>query len=207
MSDYGTFRRHSLAVPFELIMLAGAVTTFAKGDYLHLLTSAFTFSISFTPLLVERWLRIRLPVWLQTAFVTFVFASMFAGEVFGMYARIWQWDDMAHFVSGILLGLGGIILLTELKKRQLFKATIWVQAILIIGIGMIFAVLWEVAEFTSDQLFGTFSQGGDLKDTMMDLIDDSTGALIMACLYSAYLKTGHGFGLRRLINGYIRLNS
>jgi uncharacterized membrane protein YjdF len=207
MSDYGTLRRHGFAVPFELVMLSGAVVTYLKADYLHLLTSVFTFTISFAPLLVERWLKVRLPVWLQTAYVAFVFASMFAGEVFGMYGRIWQWDDMAHVASGLLLGLGTIITITELKRRRLFTGPFWLQILLVICVGMAVAVLWETAEFASDQLFGTSSQNGDLKDTMLDLIDDSTGALVIACMYGVYLKNKRGFGLRRIIKNYERLNS
>jgi hypothetical protein len=206
MSDYGTLRRHGLAVPFELVMLSGAVVTYLKADYLHLLTSVFTFTISFAPLLVERWLKIRLPMWLQTVYVAFVFASMFAGEVFGMYGRIWQWDDIAHFTSGLLVGLGVIIMLTELKRRRRFAIPVWLQVVLIVCIGMGVAVAWEIAEFASDQLFGTSSQNADLKDTMLDLIDDSAGAVIIAFIYGVYLKNKRGFGLRYLIKGYERLN-
>lgn len=206
MKDYGTLRRHGLAVPFELVMAIGAIVTFVKGDYLHLLTSLFTLAISFVPLLIERRLKIRLPLWLQTAYVSFVFASMFSGEVFGMYGRIWQWDDIAHFISGLLVGLGVIIMLIELKRRRLFTAPFWLHLLLVVGVGMGVAVLWEIAEFTSDQLFGTSSQNGDLKDTMLDLIDDSTGAVIIASIYGLYLKNKPSFGLRYLMKDYEQLN-
>ncbi|HEU4716169.1 MAG TPA: hypothetical protein VFS14_05080 [Candidatus Saccharimonadales bacterium] len=203
MKDYGTIRRHVLAVPFELVMLGGAVGTFMRGDQLHLLTSVFTFCISFLPLVLERRLRVRIPMVIQTVYVAFIFASMFAGEVFGLYGQIWPWDDWMHFISGVLISVGVVMWLTILKDRGM-KLPSWLQSYMILASAAFVAVLWELAEFASDQLFGTFSQGADLTDTMLDLLYDVSGAVIVAVAWrlASYRDT---LGLRRLATHFLKL--
>ena len=41
-------------------------------------------------------------------------------------------------------------------------------------------VLWEIYEFSFDQLFGMTLQGGGITDTMIDLIADTLGGLSIA---------------------------
>ncbi|HTJ73117.1 MAG TPA: hypothetical protein VL481_00820 [Verrucomicrobiae bacterium] len=206
MSDYGTLRRHVLALPFELIMLGGAVAMAVKGDQLHLLTSMFTFSISFLPLALERWLRVRLPVSVHAAYVAFIFASMFSGEVFGMYGRVWVWDDWMHFISGVLIGIGVVLWIALLNSREL-RLPPWLQGYLVLGTAALLAVIWELAEFASDQLFGTSSQGGDLADTMYDLLYDLCGAGIVAAAWRLTSSRKDAVGLYGLVTRFLRLQS
>ncbi len=198
MNDYGTLRRHILAIPLELIMLGGAVVTFAKGDQVHLLASVFTLTVSFLPLILERKLRVRLPLWLQTMYVGFVFASMFSGEVFDMYARIWIWDDWMHFASGVLIGLGVVLWMVYLQDKSL-RLPRWLQSYMVIGTAAVFAVIWELAEFASDSIFGTTSQNGDLNDTMLDLLFDTCGAVIVAVVWRLTTAQKDPVGLGKLV--------
>jgi hypothetical protein len=198
VNDYGTLRRHILAIPLELIMLGGAVVTFAKGDQVHLLASVFTLTVSFLPLILERKLRVRLPLWLQTMYVGFVFASMFSGEVFDMYARIWIWDDWMHFASGVLIGLGVVLWMAHLQDKSL-RLPRWLQSYMVIGTAAVFAVIWELAEFASDSVFGTTSQNGDLNDTMLDLLFDTCGAVIVAVVWRLTTAQKDPVGLGKLV--------
>lgn len=204
MKDYGTLRRHALAIPFELVMLGGAVVTLTKGDHLHLLTSLFTFSISLLPLVLERRLHIRLPMLVQAAYVAFIFASMFSGEVFGMYGKIWAWDDWMHFISGVFISVGVILWLIYLEMKNI-RLPRWLQAYLILGTAAFLAVLWELAEFTSDRIFGTSSQGGDLTDTMLDLLYDVSGAVIVAVVWRLTTKQKDVVGLGKLAAYFLKL--
>lgn len=198
MNDYGTLRRHVLAIPLELIMLGGVVVTFAKGDQVHLLASIFTLTISFLPLILERKLHVRLPLWLQTMYVGFVFASMFSGEVFDMYARIWIWDDWMHFGSGVLIGLGVVLWMAYLQDKSL-QLPRWLQSYMVIGTAAVLAVIWELAEFASDSIFGTTSQNGDLNDTMLDLLFDTCGAVIVAVVWRLTTQQKDPVGLGKLV--------
>lgn len=189
MNDYGAFRRHLWALPLEAVMLGGVVMTFTQQNWKFLLISLFTFSISFAPLAFERFLKIRLPASFQFTFVLFVFFSMFAGEVWRFYANIWGWDAGIHFLSGILIGLGVILWLRRLLLgKNKVRMPGWMQLLFVLTTSIAVAVIWEVVEFASDQLFGTTSQDS-LVDTMYDLILGTSGTLL---LLTAYIHHGNG---------------
>jgi hypothetical protein len=204
---YESFRRHLWAVPFEIIMLVSCFVTFAKGDYFHLLTSVFTLTVSFIPLVFERVYKVRLPVLLQTTYVAFVFGTMFVGEVWGMYSRFLWWDDVAHFISGLLVGIGVILWMSLLEyKKRLPKLPGWFIAVFTACFMAAVAVLWETCEFTSDQIFGTFSQGGDLVDTMWDIILGSVGGVVMGVLSALHTKGKRAPGVTRAIEAFRQFN-
>ena len=206
MKDYGSFSRHKWALPFEVVMFVGGVVQLFEQDWLHLLTSAFTFTVSFAPLWFERIFKVRLPALLQFSFVAFVFLSMFCGEVFDMYARIWEWDDIIHFSSGLLIGLGTVVwiaaLIESIKNVNIPR---WLQSLFVFAIVSAVIVLWELVEFGSDRLFGTTSQG-TLFDTMIDLLYGALGGAIISVLLVLHLGGRRMQALDRLVNSYKRLN-
>jgi hypothetical protein len=108
-----------------------------------------------------------------------------------------------HFASGVLISIGVVLWLAILNSRGM-KLPSWLQGYLILASAAFVAVLWELAEFASDQLFGTFSQGGDLTDTMLDLLYDVSGAVIVAVAWrlAGYRDT---LGLRRLASHFLKL--
>lgn len=205
--DYGSFARYKWAIPLQIVMAVGGVVQLIEKDWLHLLTSVFTFTISFAPLWFERLTKVRLPALLQFTFVAFVFLSMFSGEVLDMYALFWPWDDIIHFSSGILIGLGAVVwltaLVTSLKKVNIPR---WLQSLFVFFVVAAVIMAWELVEFTSDQLFGTTSQG-TLFDTMMDLVYGALGGAIISILLVLHLGGRNFRALDALVQSYKRLNS
>lgn len=205
MKDYGSLSRHKWAIPLEIAMAAGAVVTFTQGNWKHFAISVFTFVVGFAPLWFERIVRVRLPALLQVTYVAFIFLSMFSGEVIGMYGRLWEWDDLVHLASGFLIGAAGVVGLAELSREHV-RMPAWMQATFIFGLVASIVLLWEVAEFASDELFGTFSQGADLFDTMMDLIYGVSSGLIVALALVFHLKKRRIRLFDALIKTYAKLN-
>ena len=188
MSDYGSFRRHVWALPFEMIMLAGAGVNAVASNWKFVLISSFTFLVSFAPLVFERFFKVRLPASFQFTYVLFIFFSMFAGEVLRFYGTIWGWDAGIHFLSGILIGLGVILWLRRLLlQKSKVRLPPWLQFLFVLTVSIFIAVLWEFVEFASDQLFGTTSQDS-LVDTMYDLILGTSGTLVLLMGYFRYSK-------------------
>lgn len=204
MKDYGNFRRHIVALPLELFMVAGAVMSYLLHDLLHIGTSLFTFLVSFAPLLLERWWRVRLPTWLQFVYVLFVFLSMFCGEVLRFYAHFTWWDDSMHVASGVLMGFG-VVLWLQLAKERGAALPVWSQFLLVFTVTLTIATFWEFAEFASDQLFGTHSQD-NLFDTMMDMIDATIGAIIILWIYARLVAGKSTFGLSTLTRRFLVFN-
>lgn len=207
MSDYGTLRRHWIALPFEAIMLAGGVVMYLQQDWLHVGTCLFTFAISFAPLLFEMIFRVRLPMVYQLVYVLFVFASMFMGEVAQFYRLVRGWDAVIHFMSGVFIGLSAILWLRALlRDTKKYRLSFGMQGLFIVCFAIMIAVAWEVAEFMSDQIFGTTSQDKSLYDTMTDLIYGICGVLLFLFLYGRYSKGRSALGLKRAIETFEQLN-
>jgi len=123
-----------------------------------------------------------------------------------MYGRVWVWDDWMHFISGVLIGIGVVLWIALLNSREL-RLPPWLQGYLVLGTAALLAVIWELAEFASDQLFGTSSQGGDLADTMYDLLYDLCGAGIVAAAWRLTSSRKDAVGLYGLVTRFLRLQS
>lgn len=208
MKNYGSLRRHVWALPLEIVMLCGVAVLFLRHDWLHFAEAVFALAVSFLPLIFERVFRVCLPMFFQTVYVLFVSASMFAGEALRLYGRVTHWDDWVHFTSGLLVGLAAILLVTAMTRhRDTVRLPKNVKPVVVLLTAVAVAAIWEIIEFTSDQLFGTHSQEDSLFDTMTDIIYGSTGGLIMATLFSLYLHGKKTLGLRTLIDHYENYNS
>jgi uncharacterized membrane protein YjdF len=83
-----------------------------------------------------------------------------------LYWKWWWFDNVMHFLGGVLIG--GIALVTSdiLKTPRLLT---FLVALLGIGIG------WEVFEWS----FGLYDGAWDAVDTSTDLIMDTLGALMV----------------------------
>jgi hypothetical protein len=205
-NDFGSIRRHVWTLPFTAMIFAGIFLSTIRGDMGHVAICIFLVIASLLPLVIERIWRVRLPTFIQVAYVAFLFLSMFSGEVLGMYSRFYPWDDMMHFISGLFVGFGAMLWLISIYDREKVVVAPWVMGLSVFCIGATIAVLWEVVEFSSDQLFGTFTQRQDLFDTMTDLIYGTGSALIIALLLSRALAGKYSFGMDRIISYYRRLN-
>lgn len=121
----------------------------------------------------------------------FIFACLFMGKMYNIYSILPWWDSFVHFISGILLGIGSLLLLTIQVKEDVIKK---LQPIFIATYGFLSSVaaagLWEIWEFAGDQLFGLNSQGNSLMDTMTDICMGASGGIIAAILIYIYFKNG-----------------
>jgi len=66
--------------------------------------------------------------------------------------------------------------------------------------------VWEIFEFSMDQLLGANMQKNGLTDTMWDLIVNGGGAIIASTVGYIYIKTGQIPIFNNLINKFIKNN-
>ncbi|WP_043527359.1 hypothetical protein [Litchfieldella xinjiangensis] len=145
--------------------------------------------ISFLPHLLERQWRIRMPPLLEYMAIGVVLASLLLGEGLGYYERFWWWDISLHGISGFLLGSMGFVIVHghERHTPQGNRLTPSFTALFACLLSVSMGALWEIFEFTLDSLFDTRMQhpvgsSSGLPDTMGDLIMNTVGAVLVACL-------------------------
>ncbi|WP_243108655.1 hypothetical protein [Clostridium rectalis] len=87
---------------------------------------------------------------------------------------------MLHVFSGLILGLLSLSLMYYLNGRNINLNSIFI-AIYMLSFAALGGILWEVYEFTIDNLFNMDMQGvsfSGVTDTMEDFIADLVGGFI-----------------------------
>lgn len=199
----------SLTLVLQAFLFLGAGLAVVQGRWLAAAATLGVIVVTLLPLLLERRLRVHIPPEFELLAVAFIYASLFLGEVRGYYVRFWWWDVLLHTGSGFLLGLLGFLfvhILNELENIELHMKPGFVAFFaFLFAVGM--GVIWEIFEFSMDQIFGLNMQKTGLVDTMWDLIVDCLGAFVIAILGFRYLRRGNDESfLERWINSFIERN-
>lgn len=171
----------------RVLFLAGVIVTGLQGNWESSLVSALGLILSFSPQIIERTLRVNLPIIYEFFIVIFIMLSVFMGEIGDAYTAFWWWDIMLHASSGVLLGYVGFLLLYILYSQKKLKASAGLIAFFTFAVGMASAGVWEVFEFSTDQLLGTHMQNGQ-EDTMWDIIVAGLGSLVAAGAAYIHIK-------------------
>lgn len=165
-----------------------------------------TYSLTFTPRLIEHKYRVDLPVQFEFTIVAFIYGSMFLGEAGNFYENIWWWDDMLHAVSGIILGFAGFLTVYTLYYQKKLQTTPLMLGFFAVCFALAAGALWEIFEYTVDQLFGTNMQKSGLPDTMGDLIVDLLGAITVAVGGYFYITRARNGWISRQIDSFLARN-
>lgn len=126
------------------------------------------------------------------------------GSPRNLYASVWWYDHVTHALSASVVAAAGyataraIDLHTEkvrLPPRFMF--------VFILLVTLAFGVFWEVIEFVIGEIAATVGGGAvltqyGLGDSMLDLVFDSFGALVVAVWGTAYLTDVAGALAERL---------
>jgi hypothetical protein len=132
------------------------------------------------PLFLSFFARLTFNLPLTFSYLIFLVASQYLGSIRGWYGLGW-WDTFLHGLSGIILGFTAVALYERLTHRSAGpEISSWFIFLFIFSFAALCGVIWEIYEFSSDQLFGTTLQGGGNTDTMTDLIADTIGGLLVA---------------------------
>jgi hypothetical protein len=181
------------------------LSIFLKKEDTFVPAALGTFFI-FLPEFVRKILELQIIPELNLFFILFVFAAIFLGEIRLYYEKIWWWDIMLHFISGVLLGLIGFSLVYFLNYSESVNVSPnpFFIALFSFCFAIMCGVIWEIIEFGVDQLFGTNTQRSGLMDTMGDLIADTGGAFFTAILGYLYLNKGYKSRMMMITMKFIR---
>ncbi len=122
-------------------------------------------------------LRIHYPV---LAGLLLIFIALIVGEYFGLYYSIPYFDKAMHVIGGVVAAWFVLALLQE----EITHMAGWKQALIIISVTAFIGIVWEWAEYLSQYtkqdypLFYKYFSGGDLPDTLTDIVADTAGAIV-----------------------------
>ena len=189
----------------QLLFLIAAVITGLQGNFETMFISILGLILTFLPLLIERSLKIDLPVAYELVIAVFVFATVFMGEIGQAYDKLWWWDTVLHASSGVLLGYVGFLTLYLLYKQKKLITSAFLIAFFTLVTGIASAGIWEILEFSADMLLGTSMQRGAV-DTMTDIIVASVGSLLAAIVAYVHIRWPERSLIRTLTKDFFDSN-
>jgi hypothetical protein len=163
-----------------LTLVSAFVLSLAQGNWSSAFLSGTAVLLSLAPYVAGRTLDVHFPNSFSFAVAVFVFATLFLGEVGNFYETYWWWDLILHAGTGIAFGLIGLTVLLIFFKKKRVSADPLILALFAFSFSVAIGALWEIFEFSLDQLFGLNTQRSGLPDTMGDLIIDSLAAAAAA---------------------------
>ena len=191
------------------LLLLSALVSLGLARWSLAFVSLVTLVLSLVPpVLANRW-SLTLPMPFLLATTMFLFGSIFLGEAFDFYERVWWWDLALHGSAAIGFGLTGFLFVFMLFEGDRLAAPPSAIAFIAFCVAMTMGALWEVFEFAMDQIFTLNMQKSGLVDTMGDLIINAVGGAIASLTgyyYQRYDQAGLlGHGLSQFIQMNKRL--
>lgn len=154
------------------------------------------------PILLRKRFLLNIPLILVVAIAVFAFTALILGDGLDFYGRYPWWDSLLHFMSGMVLSFIALWLahIVMPDEYQIVFRNKYFLALYLLMFTLGSGALWEICEYTYDDLFHTNTQqfmqttsgsiytdqdiplqGHEaLRDTMTDLTLDFLGGLIIA---------------------------
>lgn len=177
-----------------------------RGEWSTTFISVLTLLLTAAPYIVTRLYKIYVPQGFLFAIVFFIYATLFLGEVADFYERFWWWDAALHTGSAIGFGIIGFVVLLMLFRSEKVNASPLLISIFAFSFALAIGALWEIFEFTMDQLFGLNMQKSGIVDTMWDFIVDAIGAFVASLAGYLYLTKNKTKGLSGVIHDTVTKN-
>jgi hypothetical protein len=186
----GTGRQRRLAWALEVGLVGMLLLGIVRGRVGIVVNSTIALAVTQLPPVLERDLGIPmdpgLVLWITAAVFLHVFGTVgFPGSPATPYQSLWWYDHLTHALSASIVAAVGY---ASARAVDVHRADVYLPPtftfVFILLFVLAFGVLWEVLEFAVGGL-GTYlgatilTQYG-LEDTMLDLVFDLVGAVIVA---------------------------
>jgi hypothetical protein len=195
----------------QVLLVIGLVLFLLRRNWENVFLTAIVIALTLIPAFLFRRFRVIIPPEFQLVAALFIFLSLFLGSALDFYYHFWWWDLVLHTASGFLLGIIGFVALFVLNQTDRVRPAMKPGFICFFGVtfAVTLGVLWEIYEFISDRFWPHLnmqtSETG-VSDTMVDLIVDMFGAIIVALMGYAYLRTGRYSFIADWVHGFVRRN-
>ena len=170
------------------------ITIFVGIDLLYLLKNFDINNISYTliclsfilflfvPKILRNKFKINFSPSLELISIIFIILAQFFGSILHFYDKIYWYDSLTHFLSGIVSATFALNIINGFKQNK----NIVFNILFIISFSMLVGALWEVFEFISNMIFHSDPQKvltTGVDDTMKDIICALFGSLLFIIVY------------------------
>ena len=155
-------------IVYAVIVVGVLVRSAFNGQIESVYTCLLTLVLLLLPSILERKLGVRLPAGLEITVVVFIFAAEILGEIACFYVTVPFWDKALHTTSGFIYAAVGYSMADVLNrhKKVSFELSPLFLALVAFCFSMTIGAVWEIFEFSVDNLFHKDMQ----KDTVIQQI-------------------------------------
>lgn len=205
----GARRQRQAVYAMEVLLIGIVFIGIERGSTTIIVNALVGLAVTQIPPILERDYDIpmdpALTVWITTAVFLHALGVLgLPGSEQNFYGTIWWWDHVTHALSSSVVAAVGYATARAFDQHSdgvhLPPRFMFVFILLFV---LAFGVLWEVIEFGLGEAAryagnrALLTQHG-LQDSMLDLVFDTIGAIIVAMWGTAHLTDVSGYIARRL---------
>ncbi|MFC7128245.1 hypothetical protein [Haloferax chudinovii] len=202
-------RQSQLSRAMQVVLVGLVFIGLDRGNLGIVVNALVGLGVTYLPAILERDYRIPmdtgLTLWISSAAFLHALGTVgLPGSETSFYSGVWWWDHLTHALSSSVVAAAGYATVRAVDEHT---ADIYLPPrfmfVFILLFVIAFGVFWEVIEFSisgAAALAGTGSvltQYG-LDDTLLDLVFDAVGGVIVAIWGTAHLSDVVGALERRL---------
>ncbi len=189
---------------FILLSLVALGDNVIRGDWVTVASAVLTVLFLQLPPLVEKLLKIKLPLSFRWTYLAFIVASMYLGELHSFFYRVPVWDIILHTASAMGLAYITFILAFTLNRRRDLGRVLspLFVALFVFSLPVALGAVWELFEYAADRVLGVnmikaiapgdhtrfYDYRRGFLNSLHDLLMDSAGAFAVAAGVYLYLR-------------------
>jgi hypothetical protein len=182
----------------QLVLVGLLFIGFDRGSLGIIVNSTIGLGVTYLPAVLERNYRIPmdagLTLWITTAVFLHALGTVgIPGAGVNFYRSVWWWDHLTHTLSSSVVAAAGYATARAFDQHtDAIHLPPRFMFVFILSFVLAFGVFWEVVEFALGGLASVTGSGNiltqyGLEDTMLDLLFDALGGVIVAVWGTAYL--------------------
>lgn len=180
--------KHALSLGVTSLLLLGtAGCAFWFGQNELGFVASLMFAVSISPYYFKAVHNVYIPTIFIYGTIVFIFSSIMLGQFGGMYDKFHWYDAALHFLSALVLGIIGFLIIYVFYSVNKLKLPLLIVVLFSFSFAVTIGVIWEIIEYFIDMTLGTNMQVDSLDDTMVDLMVNSLGGLISAFIGYLYV--------------------
>ncbi|AUV82269.1 hypothetical protein C2R22_11960 [Salinigranum rubrum] len=204
----GVTTQRRLSRAMQVVLVGLVFIGLDRGNVGIIANSAIALGVTYLPATLERDYHIPmdagLTLWITTAVFLHALGTVgLPGSQLSFYQTLWWWDHLTHALSASVVAAAGYatVRAIDLHTEQVYLPPKFTFVFILLFV-VAFGVLWEVIEFAVGGLASLV--GGDavltqygLGDTLLDLVFNTIGGVLVAVWGTAYLGDVVGALARR----------
>ena len=114
----------AIALALQIGIFVVTVSALFEQQWLGAFTGFVVLFLTFAPAMIERRLRLALPVEFTLITCVFLYASFALGEAGDYYEKVWWWDLALHGLSALTIGIIGFLIIDVFQRVSIRKPDI-----------------------------------------------------------------------------------